>query len=229
LDVPRRPRAADASAFPDDAVPRSMSSRAALERELSAVAGFADPSASLEQYATPADLAAHVVHVADLSGDVAGRTVLDLGAGTGTFALGAALRGADRAVGLELDADALAVARRNERRLDPPTPVDWLRADATRPPVSPDGPATVLMNPPFGAQRGTEGADRAFLRSAAEVATVSYSVHNEGSRAFVESFVADAGGEVTAAFRGLLTVGRQFDFHEDDSRDLPVEVFRVVW
>lgn len=206
-----------------------MSSRAALERDLSALAGFEEPRASLEQYATPADLAAHVVHVAALSGDLAGRTVIDLGAGTGVLGLGAALRGADRVVGVELDADALAVARDNEDRLDPPTPVDWVRGDATRAPLRPDGSATVLMNPPFGAQAGNGGADRAFLRTASELATVSYSVHNEGSGAFVESFVADAGGEVAAAFRGLLTVERQFDFHGDDSRDLPVEVYRVVW
>ena len=206
-----------------------MASRRALEGELAVVAGFDDPTASLEQYPTPADVAAHVVHLADLRGDVADRTVLDLGAGTGMFSLGAALRGAARVVGVELDPDALAVARENERRLDPSTPVDWLRADATRAPLCPETAVTVLMNPPFGAQAGNEGADRAFLETAAEVAAVSYSVHNEGSREFVEAFVADAGGEVTAAFRGLLAVERQFDFHGADRRELPVEVFRVVW
>lgn len=203
--------------------------RAALEHALAACEGFAAPDPSLEQYPTPADLAATLVHAAAMRGDVVDRVVVDLGSGTGVLTLGAALAGAARAVGVEWDPAALGVAVENEARLDPARPVAWVRGDATRPPVCPGGPATVLMNPPFGAQRGNEHADRAFLAAAAEVAAVSYSVHNAGSEAFVESFVADAGGTVTAAFRATLTVVRQFDFHGADARDLDVEVYRVEW
>ena len=211
-----------------------MSSRRALEGELAVVAGFADPTASLEQYPTPADVAAHVVHLADLRGDVVGRTVVDLGAGTGMFALGAALRGAARVVGVELDGGALAVARENERRVGARTEVHWLRADATRPPLARDrlarnGPVTVIMNPPFGAQTGNEHADRAFLETVADLADVSYSVHNAGSREFVESFVADAGGEVTDAFAATLTLDRTFDHQTSESADVDAEVFRIEW
>jgi len=206
-----------------------VASRAALETKLSVVAGFEDPSAALEQYPTPADLAAHVVHVADLNGDVAGRTVVDLGSGTGMLALGAALRGPDRVLGVEIDPDALATARENERRVAARATVGWLRADATRPPLRPDGPTTVVMNPPFGARAGNDHADRAFLAAAADLADVSYSVHNEGSEAFVESFADDGGGEVTHAFRGSLSVDRQFEFHEADRAELPVEIYRIAW
>ena len=193
------------------------------------VAGFTDPTAALEQYPTPADVAAHVVHLADLRGDVAGRTVLDLGAGTGMFALGAALRGAERVVGVELDRGALSVARDNERRVGARTAVDWVHADATRPPLCPDGPATVLMNPPFGAQSGNEHADRRFLAAAADLASVSYSVHNAGSRGFVESFAADEGGTVTDAFEVTLTLDRQYDHQTRERRDIDAEAFRVEW
>jgi putative methylase len=199
--------------------------RRELAVELGDLSGFAAPRADLEQYATPADLAAHVVHRADLAGDLS-RTVLDLGAGTGVLAVGAALRGA-RVLGVELDPDALAVARENAAAAG--VPVEWLCGDATRPPLCPDDPATVLMNPPFGAQRGNEHADRAFLASAGRLAAVSYSVHNAGSRSFVESFVADRGGEVSHAFGATITLDRQFDFHEVDRHELDVEVFRVVW
>ena len=40
--------------------------RRRLAQELAVVAGFEDPKAPLEQYHTPPDLAAHIVHVADL-------------------------------------------------------------------------------------------------------------------------------------------------------------------
>jgi putative methylase len=206
-----------------------MATKAALETQLAVVAGFEEPRADLEQYPTPPDLAAHVVHVADLNGDVEGRTVLDLGTGTGMLALGAALRGPARVVGVDVDRAALETARENRVRVGTTTPIHWILGDATRLPVCPDGPTTVLMNPPFGAQRGHEHADRAFLAAAAAVADVSYSVHNEGSQSFVEAFAADEGGEVTHAFEATFALERQFDFHEADSKDLTTEVYRIEW
>ena len=199
----------------------------ALAKRLAAVEGFEHPDPGLEQYPTPADLAAHLVALADLQDDLAGRTVADLGAGTGMLALAAATRSAERVLAVELDADALRVARENERRVAPGTSVDWLRGDATRVPLA--AVDTVLMNPPFGAQRGNEHADRAFLAAAADLAAVSYSVHNAGSREFVESFAGDRGGEVTHAFAADFPVAAQFDFHTSDREVLDVEVFRVEW
>jgi putative methylase len=203
--------------------------RSTLETQLAVVAGFDDPRPALEQYPTPPDLAAHVIHVADLREDLEGRTILDLGAGTGMLALGAALCGPDRVVGVEIDRAPLETARANARRVGTTTPIDWVQADATRLPVVPAGPTTVVMNPPFGAQNGARGADRGFLASAARVADVSYSVHNEGSREFVEAFAADQGGRVTDAYAADLTVDRQFEFHQEARRDIPVEVYRIRW
>lgn len=206
-----------------------MASKRSLATKLGVVAGFERPDAALEQYPTPPELAAHVVHLADLHGDVDGRTVIDLGAGTGMLALAAALRGPARVVGLELDGDALATARANERRVAASAPVHWVRGDATRPPLAVAEPATVVMNPPFGAQDGNRNADRAFLATASDLADVSYSVHNAGSRAFVEAFVGDAGGEVTGAWEAAFELDRQFDHHEADRREIGVEVYRVAW
>jgi len=200
-------------------------SRRALARRLADLDAFEEPSAALEQYPTPPDLAAHLIARADLEGDL-DRRVVDLGAGTGVLAIGAALRGA-RVVGVERDPAALAVARRNATAAG--AAVDWVLGDAGRVPLRPDGGATVLMNPPFGAQRGNEGADRRFLSTAAAVAAVSYSVHNADSRQFVEAFADDHGGTVTHAFRATVPLRRQFDFHEADRREIDVEVFRIEW
>ena len=206
-----------------------MSTKRALERELAELEGFEEPRVELEQYPTPADLAANLLHLADLQGDLAGRTVVDLGAGTGILAIGAALRSAGRVVGVERDGDALAVARRNASRVEPAAAVDWIRGDSTRAPLCPDSAVTVVMNPPFGAQRGRRQADRAFLATAAELAAVSYSIHNADSHEFVEAFAADAGGTVTHAFAAELDLDRQFPFHEEETRAIDVEVFRVEW
>ena len=206
-----------------------MASTRSLAAKLGVVAGFERPDAALEQYPTPPELAAHVVHLADLHGDVDGRTVIDLGAGTGMLALAAALRGPARVVGLELDGDALATARANERRVAASAPVHWVRGDAARAPLAVAEPATVVMNPPFGAQDGNRNADRAFLATASDLAAVSYSVHNAGSREFVEAFAADEGGEVTHAFAAEFRIDAQFDHHTDDARDIDTEVYRIEW
>jgi putative methylase len=201
----------------------------ALERRLADVEGFRDPRVDLEQYPTPADLAAHLVHLADLRGDLQGRTVVDLGTGTGVLALGAATRDPEGVLALDADPSALAVARENERRVEPGVAVDWLLADVTHAPVCPGDPATVLTNPPFGAQRGSEGADRAFLATAARIADISYSIHNEGSREFVEAFARDEGGAVTDAFRATLPLDKQFDHQTAERRELDAEVYRIEW
>jgi len=206
-----------------------MSTKTQLAQQLGVVAGFDDPRVDLEQYRTPPDIAAHLVHTADLQGDIEGRVVVDLGTGTGMLALGAVLRGPQTVVGVDVDPDPLATARDNERRVAAATDVDWLRADATALPLDPDAPTTVVMNPPFGAQRGNEHADRAFLATAADISDVSYSVHNAGSEEFVDSFAADNGGTVTHAFAAELDLPHQFDFHESESQVIDVEVFRIDW
>lgn len=207
-----------------------MDSRRTLAQQLGVVAGFDDPRVDLEQYTTPPELAANIVHVADLQGDIEGRTILDLGTGTGMLALAAALRGPKLVVGVELDRDALETAITNERRVATSAVVEWIRGDATRAPLATDrSETTVLMNPPFGAQNGNEGIDRRFLLAARELATISYSVHNEGSREFVESFADDHGGEVVRGFRSELEIDNTYHFHSADSATVDAEIFKIRW
>jgi putative methylase len=104
-----------------------------------------------------------------------------------------------------------------------------VQADATQVPLSGEAEPTVVMNPPFGAQDGNEHADRAFLESTAEIAGVSYSIHNAGSADFVESFAADNGGEVTHAYSAEFDLPATFEHHTEDSQTIEVELFRVEW
>lgn len=207
-----------------------MSTRRTLAKRLGVVAGFDDPRVELEQYPTPPELAAHIVHVADLQGDLAGRTVVDLGTGTGMLALAAALRGAELVVGVELDRDPLATAVGNEDKIGTSSEIEWIQGDATRAPVVPErSETTVVMNPPFGAQDGNRGADREFLETARSIADVSYSVHNEGSQGFLEAYTDDVGGEITHAFEAEFDLENQFSFHDAERRTLDAEVYRIEW
>ncbi|MEI7648496.1 MAG: methyltransferase, partial [Methanomicrobiales archaeon] len=64
-----------------------------LEMTLQKAAGYAKPRPSLEQYMTPAPLAARMLYHALMKGDIEGKNVCDLGSGTGVLAIGAALLG----------------------------------------------------------------------------------------------------------------------------------------
>ena len=86
-----------------------------------------------------------------------------------------------------------------------------------------------MMNPPFGAQQSMTHADRGFLAAAADIAAVSYSFHNAGSRAFVESFAADHGGTVTDAMAAEFDLAHQFSFHDAASVTVDAELFRITW
>ncbi len=131
--------------------------KADLERALSAVPDFERPHARLEQYRTPATIAADLLWEAKEEGHITDRHVLDLGCGTGIFCLGARLLGAASVTGVDVDADALAVARRIDGVMFVESDIEtW---QPTR------GYDTVVMNPPFGAQ--TKGADRPFYEACA--------------------------------------------------------------
>lgn len=203
-----------------------MSSRQELARRLELVDGFPHPAASLEQYMTSPEVAASLIHVADLRGDLH-RPVIDLGTGTGILAIAAALRGAPTVIGVDIDHKALSIAVTNRERLS--TPVHLVLGAVDSLPVCPDDPVTVLMNPPFGAHLAHRGADRPFLLAASRLATVSYSIHNEGSRSFVEAFAADNGGTITDAYAVELSLPAQFDHHDHSSVSVDGEAFRIEW
>lgn len=205
-----------------------MGTRRSLERRLSSVAGFEAPSPALEQYPTPAEIAASLIHVADLNGDL-DRPVLDLGAGTGMLAIAAATRTDQPVVGIEIDRDALSTAQRNASSFDDLGPLSFVLGDSRTLPVVYQRPVTVLSNPPFGAQDGNEGADKEFLDTARSVAAVSYSIHNAGSRSFIESYAEDHGGRVTDAFDLDLDLDHQFSFHDQARQTIDAEAYRIEW
>ena len=195
-----------------------------LEMTLQRLAGFSRPQAALEQYQTPAPLAARLLYHALMKGDIEGKRVCDLGCGTGVLAIGAALLGAESVVGIDIDERALAVARRNADLLE--TDITFLSADLR------DGGCrerigacdTVVMNPPFGAQKAH--ADRPFIDCALAVAGVTYCIFNAGSIPFVEAYTAHR-AEITEKIGGAFPIRRTFAFHRRDMQEIEVEILRL--
>ena len=189
-----------------------------LEILLEQVEGFDSPNVNLEQYATPALLAAEMLHFAFMQGDLEG-TVFDLGCGTGMLAIGAKLLGAEKVVGFDIDNKALEVARKNAEKLG--VEVEFVHADI----FEVEGHAdSVVMNPPFGAQ--TKGNDRPFLLSALKTSDVIYSIHNCGSHEFISKFIGDA--RITDWYSTAFPMKRTFKFHKKEVEMVKVEIYRIV-
>lgn len=196
-----------------------------LERRLETVKGFPSPSSGLEQYQTPAPLAARLLFHAAVKGDITGKRVCDLGCGTGILAIGAALLGACEVVGVDTDEAVLATARDNARETG--VEVTFLSGRIGDPavPVSISPCDTVVMNPPFGAQKAH--ADRPFIDAALQIAPITYGIFNGGSRQFIESYIAGR-GRVDEVISGILPIRRTFSFHTRPNKEIPVQIMVIM-
>ncbi|MHC1575933.1 MAG: METTL5 family protein [Methanosarcinaceae archaeon] len=188
-----------------------------LEMLLEDVAVFEKPTPMLEQYPTPAVLAAEILHFAFMEGDLRD-TVYDLGCGTGILAIGARLLGAERVVGYDCDPGAIKIARKNAEKYC--VDVEFVCEDVEQI----QGHAhTVVMNPPFGAQ--SKGNDRPFLLKALEVSDKIYSIHNKGSHNFIENFICPA--IITEWYTTGFPIKRTFKFHKKDVEQINIEIYRI--
>ena len=192
----------------------------ALEITLESVAPHPTPAASAEQYATPARIAADVLWFAYAQGDIAGRSIADLGCGTGIFAIGAALLGARRALGVDADSVAIRVARQNARTLAARARFRVQDVRDYRGAVD-----TVVMNPPFGAQR--RHADLPFLEAAVRAAPVVYSFHNATTESFIVRKLRSLGAEPTHRKSYAFPIPHAFPFHREARREIPIVLFRA--
>jgi putative methylase len=84
---------------------------------------------------------------------------------------------------------------------------------------------TVIMNPPFGAQR--VHADRPFIDLALVTAPVTYGIFNAGSAQFIETYTAGR-AEISEKVGGVFPIKRTFSFHKKDVQDIEVEILRLT-
>ncbi len=189
--------------------------------KLEGLDGFVRPTAALEQYATPATVAARLLHEADRRGDIRGLRVLDLGCGAGILSCGAWLQGAGEVIGVDIDGAALEVAERNAAHIG--ANVTFMQGDIAEMALPPAD--TVIMNPPFGAQRAH--ADRPFIDAALAAAEVTWGIFNAGSSTFVKAYIRGR-GSVDTLITAKFPIPRTFAHHTQDRVTIPVEFIRIV-
>jgi len=215
----------------------------ALELFLSKIVPQPTPQAHLEQYTISPSIASNILYIAAYANnDVIGKTVLDLGCGTGRLAIGASYLGAETVVGIDIDNLAIKTAVENTLNTDQVEKVQWILGDINSIVGKFD---TVLQNPPFGVQ--TREADRAFLAKALEVGSSVYSLHNHpvtdrqlikqlkasngflevSPSVFLEKFVSQNNGIVKCVYAMLMTIPKMFDFHTKLKHDFVVDLYVI--
>jgi putative methylase len=200
-----------------------MLSKSQLAIQLSKLSSFVVPNLKAEQYATDTEIAADILWNAYMNGDIANKTIADLGCGTGILGIGALLLGAKKVLFVENDATALATAAKNLGDTNINNSLyKLIEADIRNADIHTD---TIIMNPPFGTKAAH--ADRAFLLKALMTAPVIYSIHKTSTRPFVEAFVKDNNARITHIYRYDLPLKRTQAFHKRNIHRIDVSCFRL--
>ena len=198
-----------------------------LEMRLQSVPAHPRPKVGLEQYTTPSIIASDLIWNAYSLGDVEGKNIVDLGCGTGVFAIGSALMGANSSLGVDIDEDSirLAIDVRDKLNVDN---LDFIVSDICRFNGSFDAD-TVFQNPPFGSQRNADsGQDLKFVKSAVELnPEVLYSFHMASTEEFLIKFYSDNDLEITHIFRYKFPIPKIYEFHTKEKADVDVIVMRA--
>ena len=199
-----------------------------LEIVLSQLREIEKPKPELEQYTIPGDLAADILNLAYIAGDVKGKTVVDLGCGSGRLAIGALLMGAKKAIAVDSDKAVLKTAKENVKIVERLTnqkiskKIQFVASDVTKAKVKGD---TVIQNPPYGIQK--KHADRDFLDMAFKSAKKVYSLHRSyyESRGFISNFVGQRKGKIEKIIKFKFRIPYMFRFHKKSVIQFDVDLF----
>lgn len=228
-----------------------ISKKKHLEMILEKVPKHPNPKVELEQYSTPSTIAADLVWNAYGLGDIDNMSILDLGCGTGIFAIASSLMGASYSLGVDVDDESIALAKITQNSISEEYDIDitntnFIVGDINsfnsindllneRNPVNEDNNSkslnrfdTLIQNPPFGSQeKGSRHADRKFMEFAVNSADVIYSFHMKNTEEFVIDYYRDLGAEVSHKLVYKFPIPKIYDFHTEESREVKAVVLRV--
>lgn len=191
-----------------------------LEIFASRIPGFKKPKQRLEQYPTDSAVVAVAVWDALMRGLL--ETAVDLGCGTGRFAIAAAATGA-YVLCVDLDIDAVCVAKETANSLDLCN-VDFLVADATFLPARRRF-AVAFQNPPFGIWSG-RGVDIAFLETALQHADMVYTIHKLATLDYVRKAVEKMNAKLDVLETAVINIPPMYGHHKKKIHK--VEIFLAV-
>ena len=193
-----------------------------LEILLQKVPTFDNPVPNLEQYLTPANIVADIIFIAHQFGDIKDKVIFDLGCGTGIFAIGAKITGAKKVIGFDIDEKIIEKAKKYT--FEHEISVEVLKKEVSEINEKCD---TILMNPPFGAQKSNLNADRRFIEKGFEIGNVIYSLHLSKTIPFIEKMVSSLKGEINYSKNYSFQMKHTYNFHEKRIAEYKVSLLRI--
>ena len=193
-----------------------------LEMAIQNVPSHPNPKVDLEQYSTPAVIASDLLWNAYSLDDIVDKKVMDLGCGTGIFAIASMLLGATSAVGVDIDKESIDLA--SSYCGD----VEFICGDVCD--LENDFDVdTIFQNPPFGSQKNAKkGSDLKFISKAIELSPkVLYSFHMASTEEFLISYFEKNDLEITHIFRYNFPIPKIYEFHTRESANVEVIVIRA--
>ena len=203
----------------------SIRSKRALEIELSKLEGFTNPSFELEQYATPAHIAADWVWSMCMKSEVSGRVVLDAACGPGIIGIGLLLMGARKVYFVDKDSSAMEICMRNVVLVKEDYEIgdtEFVTSDIR---LFDQDVDIVVENPPFGTKE--KHADKLFLEKAFSISSVIYSMHKWSTSGFVEAICRDNGFVISHVWRYSFAIKATFEFHSKPVKEVDVGLWRM--
>lgn len=129
----------------------------------------------LEQYTTPSETAAEIVWHAYMNNDIKGKTIADLGCGSGILGKAALLLGAKKVYFIDIDKEAIKTAENNCKE------GIFVNKDIS---LFNEKTDTIIQNPPFGTVN--KHIDQKFLKKAFNLSNNIYSIHKTSTKKFLE-------------------------------------------
>jgi putative methylase len=194
-----------------------------LEIILQKVPTYENPNPFIEQYMTPSGIAADIIFTAFGFGDIQNKKVVDLGCGTGIFSFGAKIANAKEVVGIDIDEQAVKIAKNYAEKNN--EDIEFITRDVKDVDTKCD---TVIMNPPFGAQKSNRWADRGFIEKGFEISKVIYSLHLTKTISFIEKLVSSLNGEIDFKKNYVFPIKHSYFFHKKKVENVDITLLRIL-
>lgn len=190
-----------------------------LEIELSKIIDdFKEPKIKFEQYMTPPEIAAFMIHYAWMKGEIENKKIIDIGAGTGMLGIGAAFLGGDVTM-IEIDKDAYEILKNNVAKTD--HEIRLINKNIFDFDFDEEYD-TALINPPFGIK--SENKDMDFIVEASKISKHIFSIHDgsESNINNIKSLFEKNNLEIIESLIMDFSLKSTYPWHEEKNKILKV-------
>ena len=190
-----------------------------LEIELSKIIDdFKEPKIKFEQYMTPPEIAAFMIHYAWMKGEIENKKIIDIGAGTGMLGIGAAFLGGNVTM-IEIDKDAYEILKNNVAKTD--HEIRLINKNIFDFDFDEEYD-TALINPPFGIK--SENKDMDFIVKASKISKHIFSIHDgsESNINNIKSLFEKNNLEIIESLMMDFSLKSTYPWHEEKNKILKV-------